>query len=291
MFKPLLAKEADFNKLRFPVLASPKLDGIRCVIIDGKPLSRTLKPIPNNYIRETLTSFNLPGFDGELIVGPPNDMNTMQATSSGVMSYSGKPDFKYYIFDYIMVPFLAFKQRLSHVHDSRNYLPEFIKILDHEQINNINELEQYETLCVEAGFEGIMLRDPSGHYKYGRSTVNEGILLKVKRFVDEEAIVVGFEERMHNANEQLRDARGYAIRSSHQNNLVPMGTLGALIVMSEKWGVFNIGTGFDDRTRQWIWDNKDKCLNELVTYKYQTTGIKDKPRTPVYKTFRNRIDI
>lgn len=292
MFKPLLAKEVDLNKLRFPVLASPKLDGIRCVILNGRAVSRTLKPIPNNYVRNLLEATKLPAFDGELIVGPPNDMNTMQRTSSGIMSHGGEPEFKFFVFDDISEPNKPYSDRYKYISDMKMYLPDdYVEVLHHELIHNMTELEDYENICVEAGFEGIMIRRPDGPYKFGRSTVNEGILLKVKRFVDEEAIVIGFEEKMHNANEAKKDARGYTVRGFSQDMLVPADTLGALIVMSEKWGVFNIGTGFDDKTRQWVWDNKEKCLNELCTFKYQTTGIKDKPRTPVFKCFRNRIDM
>jgi len=35
LFKPMLAKEAELDKLRFPLLASPKLDGVRAVVRDG----------------------------------------------------------------------------------------------------------------------------------------------------------------------------------------------------------------------------------------------------------------
>ena len=46
-FKPLLASPADLSTLRFPVLASPKLDGVRAIVKDGVVLSRSLKKIPN----------------------------------------------------------------------------------------------------------------------------------------------------------------------------------------------------------------------------------------------------
>jgi DNA ligase-1 len=39
-----------------------------------------------------------------------------------------------------------------------------------------------------------------GTYKFGRSTVRDNILLKVKRFLDDEAVVIDIEEKMHNEN-------------------------------------------------------------------------------------------
>ena len=289
MFKPLLAaRDVDFNKLKFPILVSPKFDGIRCVMLNGKAVSRTLKPIPNYYVRDLLESHvcGWPGLDGELIVDSPTDPNCMQKTSSGIMSYDGKPNFTYYVFDFIS-PTDGFSIRLN---DLSNFnLPPYMKFVEHTLISNVKELEAYEEDIVSAGYEGVMIRSIDGRYKFGRSTVNEGILLKLKRFVDEEAIVIGFEEKLHNANVSTIDNLGHTKRSSHQDNLVLMGTLGSLVVYSNKWGVFNVGSGFNDTQRQDIWDNQEKYLSNVLTFKYQLHGVKDKPRHPIFKCFREDI--
>ena len=63
MFKPMLAATvADRSKLRFPYLASPKLDGIRCLVLNGEVLSRSFKPIRNRFIQVQLK--RLPDTDG-----------------------------------------------------------------------------------------------------------------------------------------------------------------------------------------------------------------------------------
>jgi DNA ligase-1 len=47
-FKPMLASDCGgIENVRFPVIASPKLDGVRALVIDGALMSRSLKPIPN----------------------------------------------------------------------------------------------------------------------------------------------------------------------------------------------------------------------------------------------------
>ena len=38
-FKPTLAVNADFAKIVYPVYASPKLDGIRCSVVNGQALT------------------------------------------------------------------------------------------------------------------------------------------------------------------------------------------------------------------------------------------------------------
>src|SRR5690606_29022945 len=117
----------------------------------------------------------------------------------------------------------------------------------------------------------------------GRATLREGWLWKLKRFEDSEAVILDFEERMHNANVAKTNALGYKERSSHKENLVPMGTLGALKVRDVKTGVeFDIGTGFSDLERQRMWDIRDRWLGRVVKYKFLPVGVKDKPRHPVY---------
>ena len=89
--KPMLAgKCTDLDKLQYPVLATPKLDGIRCLIIqgeDGRPhaVSRKFKPIPNHHIRKWLEGNCPVGFDGELMLRG----GTFQETASAVMRHNG----------------------------------------------------------------------------------------------------------------------------------------------------------------------------------------------------------
>src|SRR5713101_3979205 len=67
--RPMLcAKLDDPSQLRFPALATPKIDGIRCLKIDGAAVSRSFKPIRNRHIRWKFLA--LPdGIDGELVAG------------------------------------------------------------------------------------------------------------------------------------------------------------------------------------------------------------------------------
>ena len=54
-FKPLLAYTIkDLTKLKFPVYASPKVDGIRGTVVDGTLRTRSGKLFPNRHVRESL---------------------------------------------------------------------------------------------------------------------------------------------------------------------------------------------------------------------------------------------
>lgn len=297
--KPMLAGKAPakFAPSAFPMLASPKVDGIRAVVKDDVLVSRTLKPIPNNYVQDTLGLSILNGLDGELTVGPPNAKNVMQATTSGVMSEDGEPDFTWWVFDYWTNTGTPFVDRYKRMEEAFNIgfgnLHPRVKLLKHVLVENEEQLNAYEEVTLAEGYEGVMLRSLAGPYKYGRSTTNEGYLLKLKRFADSEAVVIGFEEKLHNANEATVDERGYTKRSSHQENKVPMNTLGALRVRDVKTGIeFSIGSGFDDLTRKKIWDLKSAYLGQLVTYKhFDLAGVVAAPRFPTFKSFRDKRDI
>jgi DNA ligase-1 len=73
--------------------------------------------------------------------------------------------------------------------------------------------------------------------------------------------------------------------------MVPLDTLGALILESADGTIFKCGTGFDDAKRKEMWENKDKYLNKMAKIKSQEAGKKDKPRFPVFIGIRHPDDM
>jgi len=291
-FRPLLAAKApeDLSTLRYPMLVSPKLDGIRAVMLGGRLLSRTLKPIPNIYTRTLVEMYanQLEGFDGELIVGEPNDEHVFARTTSAVMSRGGGSVFGFYVFDVVAKGDYSTRTKAI----TCAPLPSFVKVVPQIFVTDIATLNHYESHYINCGYEGVILRDPKAEYKFGRSTVKEQALLKVKRFDDDEAMVIDFEEQMHNDNAKEKDERGYAKRSHKQANLKGAGTLGALICESERYtDVFNIGTGFDAATRKYIWTHRPHFRGKLVRFKFQRVGTIDAPRCPVFQGWRDPKDM
>ena len=290
--KPMLSGKVDLTKLQYPCWVSPKLDGIRAVTKDYGLLSRTLKPIPNLHVQTVLRS--LPeGLDGELIVGQPTGHDVYNRTQSAIMTAAGLPNFSYYVFDLWNMGEHPFYKRYEELHAilaKVEGLP--VHLLGQYIMANEEELLGYEQWAINVGFEGIMVRDSNGRYKFGRSTTNEGILLKMKRYDDSEAVIIGMTEMMHNDNEATTDNLGHTKRSSHQENKRPAGVMGNLIVRDIKTGVeFEIGTGFDSMMRRAFWEQKDSVIGQIVCYKYFPVGIKEKPRHPVYKGLRDLRDM
>lgn len=283
--KPMKAVVLEnLDDLFYPCYCTPKLDGIRCLIINGVAVSKKFKPIRNKFVQNQLRE--LPEFlDGELVT--PGNFNEV---SSAIMSEDGTPDFKYYVFDYGLTETLPYIARMQLLKNTP--LPKIIDKILPERINSKEEFLAFEKKCLDAGYEGVMIRKGDGQYKFGQSTLRQGWLLKWKRFMDSEATIIGFEEKMHNDNPAEKDALGHTKRSSAKENLTPAGTLGTLIVQDIKTKVtFGIGTGLDDVLRQEIWNNRDKYMGKLVKYKYQPHGGKDLPRFPSFLGFRHEDDM
>lgn len=286
-FKPMLAASevvTDYSTLTYPVYATPKLDGIRCCLVDGKVLARSLKPIPNEFISKLLAGPELNGLDGELVI----EGKTFHEIQSAVMSEDGLPDFRFKVFDCFRHPESLYLKRVQDASYSFNLCGR-VDVLHPEELKTPAEVADYVAWCLSKGYEGAILRN-NGAYKFGRATVKEGLMLKVKPFEDTEGVVVGFEEEMENCNEAKTNELGRSKRSSHKANLKPKGTLGVLLVEHPKFGLCRIGSGFTAAQKAEIWANRKRYKGKLAKFKYQAFGTQDKPRIPVFLGFRDVRD-
>lgn len=278
----------NLSDVSLPIWGSRKLDGIRCVIRDGVPKSRKLKKIPNVHITNKLTEMGLPNLDGELMLTDPKA--SFSEVTSAVMTRAGFPTFVYHVFDMELGIQTPYWIRYSALKKCVREKGAPLVLVPHWQMSTVEDIQDDEASVVAEGFEGLMLRGIHGPYKYGRSTKREGYLMKLKRFEDDEAKIVGFVELMRNENDLEVDDVGYAKRSTAKEGKVPAGTLGALVCT---WrGVqFEIGTGFTAEDRDKLWKNRSFILGLLTKFKYQEVGSKGKPRFPVWLGSRDKIDV
>ena len=303
-FKPMLASQIDdLSSVKYPVYASYKLDGIRAIIHQGVAYSRSLKPIPNKSIQEWAmqNKESLEGLDGEFIVGEPNTEEVFRETTSFVMSHDKVGEFSFYVFDILPAypeqpynaegspadrrPSGARKGALEGLS-----LPGNTKVLQQTLIASKDDLEAFRSNAVEQGYEGAMIKAPEGKYKYGRSSVKEGLLLKLKLFKDEEFKIVGFECKYHNANEAKTNELGRTARSTSKEGMIPVDTLGVLYLSTKDGVEFGCGSGFDDATRKELWEQRESLVGKYATVKYFDQGGYDVPRFPVFKSLRDPMD-
>lgn len=277
----------DLQLIRLPCLAFPKIDGFRCVLGEH-PMTSRMSPFPNKHFHKTLSGL-LPShvmLDGEVVVGKRRGKGVLQRTSSGLTSQEGEPEFTLWVFDYFHAE-APFDIRSTNAEqwvvnlDHAN-----IRFLKYQYIDTYKKLVAYLEKCLERGFEGIITRDPKGIYKQGKSTLREQWMLKVKPFEDAEGRVTGYYEEMENTNAAERLSTGKLKRSSAKAGKLAKGTLGGLILEDLKSGVeVRVGGGFTKEQRIRLWLIKETLLGELVKYKKQTVGEKDKPRHPNFVEF------
>lgn len=288
-FRPLLAAAVlDTAKLKFPVYASIKLDGIRCTIIDGVATSRSLKPLPNRKVQILFGKHKFNGLDGELTCGDPTAYDCFKRTTSMVMSEDSRDSVVFRPFDHCLFPKMAFAQRFELVREIADAEGTMFLVRQH-LMRDHHELDAFVQQVLVWGYEGVIVRSPDGIYKFGRSTIKEGILLKIKPFSDTEGTIIGATELFHNANPAFLDERGFTKRSTAKEGKVGTGTLGSFKVKAPCFlEPFEIGTGFTEAERKTFWEQLPSLLGTSVKFKYQALGSYNKPRCPVFLGFRQK---
>ena len=296
-FAPMLASTYAGEDLTFPVLVTPKIDGVRAINLNGKLVSRSLKQIPNIAIR-TLIERILPEdgiFDGELSVD-----SDFQNTVSAVMSiYTALPNnLKFYWFDWVQNSDfnMPYSIRVLRIYEHMKNNKELKKLniiipLIPAQVDNTEELSLFEEASLLKGYEGVIVRSYAGRYKCGRSTMREGLMIKIKKSEDFEATIIDTEELMHNLNEEKMDKFGRMQRSSAKGNKVKSGTLGVLVARAQNGKIFKIGTGFTNKQRQTLWFSRNDLIGKFVKYRSAGNSKDDVPKCAVFIGLRHHDDI
>ena len=261
VFECMLADDSKKHekKMTGEVLVEPKLDGVRVVVIcdvdkdEVKLFSRNGKELSN--FPKILQQFDemldqMPEsmvFDGEVM---SDDFQTLMReihrkggakTDDAVLN----------VFD--CLPLEDFKEGAcsTTLIDRKKMLDNYqfgsnIRLVENVKINLSEEDGQkqfadYNKLCIDKGYEGIMVKPVNGIYECKRSS----LWLKVKPFIEVSLTVKDVEE------------------GTGRN----VGKLGALIVEGKDDGKFiktNVGSGLTDTDRETFWKAKDKLIGQIV---------------------------
>lgn len=308
--KPMLAEDWDESKVRFPLLAQPKIDGVRALNLEGTLTGRSLKRHKNRFTTESYSLQEYVGFDGEMAAAHECDPDLCRLTTSALNTIEGEAHTLWHLFDYVTHETIAltYTARLQYLHRHVEQLRSNghgrLRIVPTYQIANLEQLIQMDDMWLDSGYEGTIIRDPNGMYKQGRSTVKEGGLLRIKRFIEAEALVLSVVEGETNLNEAKTNELGYIERSTHQCNMVPNGMIGSLRCMVLK-DVFDrgkllfesgqeivVGAGrmpHEDRIRYFL--HQSLIVGQVVKFKTFPKGVKDKPRFPTFQTIRAASDM
>lgn len=283
------------TKLKFPVWAQPKLDGIRMLARDEHNevimRSRGNKTFPFlPHIRSRIKNFLsfLPKgaiLDGELY----SHLLTFNAITSivkrTVNPHPQEELVEYYIFDLILPKNIPFNQRYQVLLDAYNAYSEAgyvsfneldevddpIRVVGVTPADSEQDLHEFHDEYVQLGYEGLIIRKIAGDkptqaeinasiYKFGRSSN----MLKYKEFIDEEAEVIGVEEargtEVGTALLRVRDIRGNEIVIRFRAPLV--------------------------ERRKWLQD-PNSVIGKQATIRYQELSPDGVPRFPVGVAIRD----
>lgn len=296
--KAQLAVDIDFEKAIYPLMSMPKFDGVRAINLDGTLKARSLKPHENLFTTEKYSKDIYLGFDGELIVGAPNEEDTLNRTSSATRTINWNGDITWYVFDWLHpeVVHLPYIDRLHKLKDyvrNQGWALADIKVVSYTIVNNATEAEAFYQKCLDEGYEGAIYRNPNAKHKSGRSTLKENDFLRAKPQSDKEAIVLSVYEAMENQNEAKVNEIGRTQRSTHQENLVGKGMVGGLVARCLATGLqINVGPGkMKHDMREYYWLHQDEIIGKIIKYKSMDKGVKDLPRFPRFIDFRSERDM
>lgn len=300
--KFMLASDLDETKLRFPLNAQPKIDGVRGGHLNGLFTGRSLKPFGNLFINGFFGNELFKGFDGELAAEHECHPDLCRLTTSATSTHGGEPWLMWHVFDYITpetehleysLRYDAMSQRVATIKALHPELGVHLKVIPSKICYDLAELLRFEDVCIDKGYEGICIRDPQGKNKQGRSTIREMGLLRKKQFQIDEALVTGVEEGQTNLNEATRDARGYIERSTHKANMVPNGRVGTLLCIDLKTKKpIRVSAGrmpHDERERNLR--EPHRIVGQIIKYQNFAHGVKDAPRQATFQCIRSKDDI
>jgi DNA ligase-1 len=174
--KPMLAKTLDESQLTFPCFVQPKLNGIRCLWDGRTAWARSGLPHPE-HIQRLLASIQWPHgvLDGELMLPIGHLFEEVQSAVASEGPLSSQLTLE--TFDCIPPSPIPFRDRVDLLGD---------RGIETSLVRSETQLESAMDRFLAAGYEGLIARDPRGHYEAGYSNH----LLKYKRFEDAEFPVV-----------------------------------------------------------------------------------------------------
>jgi DNA ligase-1 len=250
-FRPLLAADAgDLDKLRYPLLASFKIDGVRALVTPAGARSRSMKRFASKHICAMLDA--LPsGLDGEIGVINERGVVDFRATTSAIKTRGGNPSFQFFVFD----NYLSGEDYVDRYEALPRGLPDWVKIVPQREVTKPSDVLAMFAEALEKGFEGLVLRDANAPYKFGRSTQAEAYLLKLKPWGDAEAYIV-----------DVLPEEGRA-------------RAGKLVVRNPYWTKpFEIGGGFTDADKASLWRDREKLVGQVARFRFVPVGGYDVPR-------------
>lgn len=301
LWNPLLAATIpegfDLTTLPYPLMASPKLDGVRAMVQNGVVVSRGGLPFRNKAVQELWGGKReYEGLDGELIIGSPTAQDVFNRSVSAVKNSSMAAYEEvnthgvFHAFDRYTGNTQPYSARLATLsrylplqgyRNARSAKRATVLMVPQVKVGSSIALLAFETKCLKQGYEGVMVRDSALCYiqkpgKENRSMLSELYIAKLKRFDYGVARIVEVYPLRHNKNE---DKTAVGRRSTKKAQIIEDTTLvgSVLLVDDERSFEFCVSIA-ENKLRSWTgWA---KAVGTEVRYKFQSVGTMEQPRFP-----------
>lgn len=308
-------------------LISPKLDGNRCLIINGVAYTSAMRVYSNPHVASLLTPLLEMSLREQLfwdleIYDPSGSHHA--ALSGALNSYTDPlpSTTSMYVFDggptaafseqCVSLPF--YERALFVANRLPTGLSNLICVPQHE-VSSWSEVECYNENFLSLGYEGSIVRAGDierdgrsfvgGWYKHGRATVNQRIGHKLKQYLTFEGIIIDVvqgtkldtEAMARDGVERERSADGSLSRNGLQRYQALDEIAGAFLVewigLDGKKQTTEIGfaRGFDHQHRRSIWSGRQRLIGSWCEFKAMPHGAKSDGGARHGKYVRPRPDL
>jgi ATP-dependent DNA ligase len=202
---------------------------------------------------------------------------------------------KFYCFDYITNNYFDqpyFDRYLNSVGLESYFDKEIFELIKVFPIYSMEELKSSFDKVIAADYEGLILRDPKGHYKFGRGSIKEGLIYKVKPFETWDAQIIGIVQATEvnpNAEKKINEL-GRSVTSKKLEDRILIEQAAGFIVKYEGKDLTVPLGGHTAVEKKAVWKNKDSYVGRWIEYKGMEIGMKDVPRIPKFVRYREDKD-
>jgi DNA ligase-1 len=298
-FNPMLFpnEAVGYEVVTKPMMASYKLDGMRCIFKNGQMLSRQFKPILNKQLNERfakmkeLTKDNPFVFDGELYSHDIDFGEIMHYCRTEDLGDEPLPDsIKFYCFDrtnVIMANEIPAHVRYMVVQTELANVSPYVEVLEQRTISTPEEAKAMFEEAVAKGYEGLILKDPNSFYKHGRISTTSGDGYKFKPYQTWDARIIAVEQATEVAPtaEKKKTEYGYSKTSRKKGDRIPVEKASAFTVLYDG-KLLKVSLAMTYKEKEQVWREKDSYIGKTIEYKGMLVGAKDVPRHPVFVRMR-----
>ncbi len=260
MLNPMLAHDyrKQGHRIKYPAYAQPKLDGVRCLVyleddvIKFKSRGGKEYPALPHLVEQLEEIFSYHSglvLDGELYV---HEMALQDIVSLVKKPKEGSEKVSFWVFDLaheenIWEHRLLWLQNNLHLMDNTH-----VQLLRHYKVTSEDHLLELHDEYVSLGFEGVMVRNSDGLYKFDHRSAD---LQKYKVFQDSEYKII----------EVVQDKDGR----------------GVFVCITEDDQRFSVTLKSTHEQRQEVWDNRYNYTGKMLTVQYQALTKDNIPQFPV----------